>query len=506
MKKVSIAFYCIAVAIMASCGNQQNKKEEIMDEREQYRPQYHFSPKSGWMNDPNGMVYLNGTYHFFFQHNPDSTVWGPMHWGHATSTDLVHWEEQPIALFPDSLGTIFSGSAVVDKDNTAGFGENAIVAIFTHHNDAIEKERTGLHQYQSLAYSTDEGKTWTKYEGNPVLPNPGIWDFRDPKVMWHEASKQWVMTLATKQSVTFYASPNLKEWNRLSEFGEGIGAHGGVWECPDLIELDSDKGKKWVLLVSINPGGPNTGSATQYFIGQFDGTHFKSDHTDTRWIDYGPEDYAGVTFFNTGDRKIFIGWMNNWEYANEIPATTWRGGATIARDLKLKDVDGQLFVVSEPVKELETIYGEAGEEAEVTVTDAYDLTDKVKRFKGQYSLEFELDAAKDFTIHLVNSKQEEVVIGYDAKDNNYYVDRSKSGNTDFKDNFVLKATAPRIAKGKLSLRLLVDVNSVELFADGGLSVLSNLFFPSEVLDGLRIAAPEQLTLKNLKYQGINSIL
>ena len=231
------------------------------------------------MNDPNGMVHSNGVYHLFFQYYPDSTVWGPMHWGHATSKDLIHWEEQPIALYPDSLGCIFSGSAVVDKNNTSGFGKNGkapLVAIFTHHSFEIEKPGKDNFQNQSIAYSSDEGKTWIKYAGNPVVKNPGIRDFRDPQVMWYKPQKKWVMTLATKDRVTFYSSPNLKDRTKESEFSENAGAHGGVWECPDLFTLDDNarlngqvgQGKKiWVLIVSINPGNLNKGSAAQYFLG-----------------------------------------------------------------------------------------------------------------------------------------------------------------------------------------------------------------------------------------------
>ena len=324
--------------------------------KEMYRPQIHFSPQAHWMNDPNGMVYYKGVYHLFFQYYPDSTVWGPMHWGHATSTDLIHWLEQPIALYPDSIGLIFSGSVVVDKNNTSGFGKKGqvpLVAIFTHHNMGGEKQMRNDFQNQSIAYSLDEGKTWIKYTGNPVLKNPGIRDFRDPKVMWYEPQKKWVMTLATKDRVTFYSSPNLKDWTKETEFGETLGAHGGVWECPDLFSLNDDYGKKvWVLTVSINPGGPNKGSATQYFLGDFDGNKFTPISTATRWIDYGTDDYAGVTWSNTGNRKIFLGWMSNWQYATVVPTIKWRSATTFPRDLKLKYVGKEMFLASLPISEL----------------------------------------------------------------------------------------------------------------------------------------------------------
>ena len=238
-----------------------------------FRLRLHFSPAAHWINDPNGMVYVDGVYHLYFQYHPYSSVWGPMHWGHATSKDLISWKEESVALYPDSLGYIFSGSAVLDINNTSGFGKNGkapLVAIFTHHNSKTEKERIDF-QTQSIAYSNDNGFTYTKFSGNPVVKNPGIADFRDPKVIWHAATKKWIMTLATKDCVTFYSSPDLKNWTKESSFGKTAGAHGGVWECPDLIEMEFNEMKKWVLLVSINPGAPNGGSATQYFVGDFDG-------------------------------------------------------------------------------------------------------------------------------------------------------------------------------------------------------------------------------------------
>ncbi|MBD1362394.1 glycoside hydrolase family 32 protein [Mucilaginibacter sp. ZT4R22] len=492
----------LGVMLIAACSTSQKVMQQTTV-AEQYRPQFHFSPKANWMNDPNGMVYLNGTYHLFFQYNPGGTTWGPMHWGHATSSDLIHWTEQPIALYPDSLGTIFSGSAVVDKDNTAGFGKNAIIAIFTHHNQKIEEAKTGLHQYQSIAYSTDEGKTWAKYKGNPVLPNPGIWDFRDPKVQWYEAGKKWLMTLATKDRITFYSSPNLKTWTKESEFGEKLGAHGGVWECPDLISLDYNGTKKWVLLVSINPGGPTSGSATQYFVGNFDGKTFVPDNTSTRWVDYGADDYAGVTFSNTGNRRIFIGWMTNWNYANVVPTKAWRSAMTIPRELKLKDVNGTLHLAAEPVSELAKITGPSASLENVTVNGDYDLSPQVSAFGGKYLLNIELANLEDITLHLSNAKGNEVLVGYDKASNTYYVDRTRSGDVGFEQSFARKTTAPRIAAGEgLSIKLLVDVASAEVFTDDGLSVLTNIFFPQEPLNQLHITSTGPLKLKKITYSGV----
>lgn len=502
-----IRLFCTAGTLIWSMFFQVNPSKAQQNVVEPYRPEFHFSPKKGWMNDPNGMVYFNGKYHLFYQHNPDANVWGPMHWGHAISKDLMHWEEQPIALYPDSLGTIFSGSAVVDQDNTAGFGKNALVAIFTHHNHKIEEAKTGLHQYQSLAYSLDEGKTWTKYRGNPVLPNPGIWDFRDPKVMWHTASKQWVMTLATKQSITFYGSKDLKSWNRLSEFGEGLGAHGGVWECPDLFKLSVNGMTKWVLLVNINPGAPSGGSGTQYFVGQFDGKTFTADHTDTRWVDYGADDYAGITWSNTGDRKIFIGWMNNWDYANLVPTQAWRGATTIPRELTLKPIGQAFYLNSVPVKEFAAITSKAGVLRNVKIKDTYNLSDKVAPFKGKYQLELNTSSQSDFALQFSNSKGDKLIVGYNKASHTFYVDRTQSGIVNFEKSFARKTIAPRIATGdNLALTVILDRASIEVFADGGLSVLTDTFFSNGVLDQVYIQTTQPTTFQKIQYAEIQSTI
>ncbi|WP_033563291.1 glycoside hydrolase family 32 protein [Sphingobacterium sp. SYP-B4668] len=490
----------LILTIFNSCQTAAKKENNL---QEKYRPSYHFSPKKGWMNDPNGMVYLDGTYHLFFQHNPDTTVWGPMHWGHATSTDLIHWEEHPIALFPDSLGTIFSGSAVIDKDNTAGFGKGALVAIFTHHNPKIEEAKTGLHQYQSIAYSLDKGKSWTKYVGNPVLPNPGIWDFRDPKVMWHAGSGQWVMTLATKQSITFYGSKNLKEWTRLSEFGNEVGAHGGVWECPDLLRFETPEGDKWVLLVSINPGGPNTGSATQYFVGDFDGTTFRSDQKDIRWMDYGPDNYAGVTFSNTENRQILMGWMSNWAYANTVPASSWRSGMTIPRTLSLQKVSERWLLVSTPITD-ELGAWDTQEKGGVQVKNGTDDWSKyIGEANGAFELSFALDKVATFDLVLSNGKGDELVLGFDEATNQFFVDRSKAGDANFSPTFIKRTVAPRILDAEtLTYRLLVDRNSVEIFADGGLSNLSSLFFVEQPFDLLMFRSSTTVNVRDLRVKVI----
>ncbi|MGA0557085.1 glycoside hydrolase family 32 protein [Larkinella sp. VNQ87] len=469
---------------------------------EPHRPQYHFSPKAHWMNDPNGLVYHNGTYHLFFQYYPDGMVWGPMHWGHATSQDLVRWQEQPIALYPDNLGYIFSGSAVVDVNNTSGFGKDGkvpLVAIFTHHDAELEKKKSDRFQYQSLAYSLDDGKTWTKYAGNPVLPNPGITDFRDPKVRWYEPQKKWIMTLATKDHITFYSSPDLKSWTRESALGQDFGAHGGVWECPDLLLFQHNGKQVWVLLVSINPGGPNGGSATQYFVGDFDGKIFKPYSTDIKWMDYGTDNYAGVTFANTGNRTILIGWMSNWQYANQVPTSPWRSAMTVARTLGLKEINGSFLLISTPVKELDALNGKPVLLRNLTVKGSQELTAKTGNLNGLFRLDLTASNSTDFAIVLANEKGQELEVGYDKTANQYYIDRSRSGKTDFEKGFGKRHTAPRLTPdAALSLTLLADVASVELFADGGLTVMTDIFFPDQPMNRLFIKSAKGLTVSELK--------
>ncbi|MCS3801600.1 glycoside hydrolase family 32 protein [Niastella sp. OAS944] len=500
------SFFVTAIFISAVLVQTSNAQPLY---REMYRPQVHFSPKEKWMNDPNGMVYHNGVYHLFYQHYPDSTVWGPMHWAHATSRDLVHWQHEPIALYPDSLGYIFSGSAVVDVNNTSGFGKDGkvpMVAIFTHHDPKGEKNGSDVFQNQSIAYSLDEGKTWTKYAGNPVLKNPGIRDFRDPKVSWYEDGKKWIMTLATLDHITFYSSKDLKGWVKESEFGKEAGAHGGVWECPDLFTLDDNGKKVWVLIVNLNPGGPNGGSATQYFLGNFDGKTFTASHADTRWLDYGPDEYAGITWANTGNRKIFLGWMSNWQYANVVPTKTWRNAMTIPRDLKLKHAGDKIIIASQPVPELSAIQSKPIVVQNVNVTRPVDLASKTGKITFPCRLNLALVEVKDLSLAIANDAGEEVVIGYDKKQNQYFIDRSRSGRSDFQKDFASRHIAPRFSdKGKMDLSLVIDVSSVELFADDGSTVMTEIFFPNKPYSKIRLQSTDNAVIKKLEYISFKSI-
>ena len=456
-----------------------------------YRPAFHFTPKQGWMNDPNGMVYLNGQYHLFFQHYPDSTVWGPMHWGHATSIDLVKWKEQPIALYPDSIGMIFSGSAVLDKNNTSGLGRGGIaplVAIFTQHDMPGEKDGRTDFQNQSIAYSLDEGKTWTKYAGNPVLKTPNLKDFRDPKVIWHEPTQKWIMNLAVADHVEFYSSPNLINWTKESEIGKNLFAHGGVWECPDLLQFNVNGKTSWVLLVSMNPGGPNGGSATQYIVGDFDGHAFKPYSTDIKWMDYGPDNYAGVTFSNVGGRNILIGWMSNWNYANVVPTEKWRSAMTVPRELKLIEQNNNanlknFLLVSSPVKEFMNAFTEIISKENV-IPNRIDI----KAIK-----------AMDFEIILSNTSNEKLIIGYHADKKQFFIDRTKAGVSNFNDGFAAVAVAPRLSFAtNMDLSILLDKTSVELFADGGRTVMTALFFPTSPYTKWEIKSKEKRTPDSIK--------
>lgn len=470
----------------------ETASEDSGTEREKHRPAFHFTPPSMWMNDPNGMVFHNGEYHLFYQHYPDSTVWGPMHWGHAVSKDLVHWQHLPIALYPDSLGYIFSGSAVFDKNNTSGLGTKGdppLVAIYTYHSDEIRKTGRKDYQTQGIAWSVDNGRTWTKYAQNPVLKNPGIEDFRDPKVFWHDGTERWIMILAVRDHVEIYGSKDLKQWEKLSEFGKNAGAHGGVWECPDLFPLtvDGQSTQKWVMLMSINPGGIHGGSATQYFIGEFDGRTFLNDNpsSTTLWMDFGKDNYAGVTWANLPDadeRKLFMGWMSNWQYANVVPTENWRSAMTIPRTLHLKEAPEGIRLASVPAKEMNAIRKDTYKIASDVISGNQTLTDVPFNVStSEIILDFTLDGKPvNLGIEMGNSLGDKIVIGFDAQANRFYIDRTNAGRSDFSKDFAGVHYAPRISEGdSLTLRLIFDVASVEVFADGGTVVMTDIFFPDE---------------------------
>ena len=507
-------YFITILFVLTGCSTSSKSPIETTDQSysEMNRPQYHFSPKEKWMNDPNGMVYFDGEYHLFYQHYPDSNVWGPMHWGHAISTDLVNWEHLPIALYPDSLGYIFSGSAVVDWNNTSGFGKNdqpPMVAIFTYHDPIGEKEGSNTFQTQGIAYSTDKGRTWQKYTGNPVIPNPGIRDFRDPKVIWDEQREQWLMVFAANDHIQFYRSDNLKDWQFLSDFGKELGNHEGVWECPDLFPLrleDSNK-DRWILIVSIGSGGPNGGSATQYFIGEFDGKTFSvkedelTQYQEGRalWIDSGRDNYAGVTWSDIPSkdgRRIFLGWMSNWQYAQVVPTTVWRSAMTLPRELNLNRTPIGDRVFSKPVTELTSLRKNkwSAQQIEVKKESTFLPETDFPLSLSEYILTIELGevSSGEVVFEFFNSAGEIYQIGIDIDSNSIFSDRSLSGQTDFSTKFINPDfKAPRRSESNtIDFHLFKDLGSIELFADQGEVVSTNLIFPNQPLDRFRIRSTE----------------
>ncbi len=491
----------LLVLLLFSC--QEKKKENtvaaetVMSDyyTETYRPQFHFTPEEKWMNDPNGMVYHKGVYHLFYQYYPEDIVWGPMHWGHATSKDLVHWEHKPIALFPDEHGLIFSGSAVVDFSNTSGFGtidNPPLVAIFTYHLMDGEKAGRKDFQTQGIAYSLDNGDTWVKYEGNPVIGNDGIKDFRDPKVFWDDENNQWIMSLVAGDHLQLWGSGDLKKWTKLSEFGKDKGAHGGVWECPDLfpLKVEGSDEEKWVLLISINPGAPNGGSGTQYFIGDFDGEKFTTDQTQIKWLDWGTDNYAGVTYNVLpkdyyGDTyendpkqdRIFIGWMSNWAYARDTPTEKWRSAMTVPRKLTLQKVGNDYTLFIYPVENLETII-DRKDKKDITLNGG---AKEVITFDGLNQAEVKFKtSSKNFQLKLSNDLNDEVGLTMIEEDQ-FFLDRTNSGKVKFQKDFANNQGMPveNLPIGEYEVRILIDRSSIEVFINKGQYVMTAQLFPNE---------------------------
>lgn len=650
--------------------------------QEHHRPQYHFTPRANWMNDPNGMVYLDGEYHLFYQYYPDDNVWGPMHWGHAISTDMVNWEHYPVALFPDEHGWIFSGSAVFDKNNTSGLGTKnnpPLIAIYTYHNDKKARAGSKNFQTQGIAYSLDKGRTWTPYENNPVLIGPDIPDFRDPKVSWYEPEQKWVMALAIDDHIGFYSSKNLIDWKFESNFGIDAGTHAGVWECPDLIKMqvEGSNEEKYVLLVSINPGGPNGGSATQYFVGDFNGSEFildekmeqqvskipaefpqghvfadfesnfsgwtvegdafalgpvtgnihgqsgvsnfvgkrlvnsfnKGDATTGEitsqsftidrdfinfyigggqhpgktgiqlminnkvvrsetghnsekldvaswdvsefigqtaqlkivdhvtsgwghinvdqivfsnkpalpvrepaiWLDYGTDNYAGVTWSNVPEsdgRHLFIGWMSNWLYANDVPTDEWRSAMTIPRTLTLNKTDMGFRVFSNPVNELQSLRVESNQRHQDTVTERINLNQLAGIRAAQFELDLTVTAnqAKSFTIEISNDINEKVSLLFNRADNQLVLDRTHAGKSRFHDTFATEQVAPlNGAAESYRIQVFQDASSTELFVNQGEVVMTALVFPNQDLSKIDLIAEGDIELSQWSLHKLASI-
>ncbi len=476
---------------------------------EKHRNQYHFSPPSDWMNDPNGMVYYDGEYHLFYQYYPDGTKWGPMHWGHAVSKDLMHWEHLPLALEPDALGYIFSGSVVVDWKNSSGFGTEEqvpMIAIFTHHHPKRKEVGMGDHEVQSLAYSIDRGRTWTKYADNPVITNTNkLFDFRDPKVFWYEKMERWIMVLAAKDRIHIYCSVDLKNWLFESEWGMQYGERKGVWECPDLFPLPvvGYDEEKWVMLLSINPGGPNGGSGTQYFVGDFDGNKFTLDSSFAsriengkgEWLDFGPDSYAGVTWSDIpkqDGRRLFLAWMSNWLYGEKVPTDIWRSAMTQVKELSLHKLEDQYQLRASFVKELGQIESDlVADIAPRVATENQVLVEGLT--SGLYRLQIEMDCepGTTFGLKLHNEQDEMMVIGFDANTNNYFIDRSKSGLIDCHEDFAKMTFAPiSYEHNTIKWDILVDSASIEVIADDGQLQMSSIYFANAPLSSISLVVGE----------------
>lgn len=463
----------------------------LQQDSQKYRPHLHFAPKEKWMNDPNGLVYFEEEYHLFFQHNPYDNIWGPMHWGHAVSEDMTNWKELDIALYPDEHGTIFSGSAIVDWHNTSGFFDDkpGLVAIFTHH---LEEAGKPVKQSQSLAYSHDNGRTWTKYKKNPVLEHEFKEDFRDPKVFWYEDADQWIMVLATGQTISFYSSQNLINWELESEFGKDIESYNGVWECPDLLKLNVEDSQesKWVLFVSIGDNPEmNTGSQMRYFIGSFNGSEFIPDDDESKVLDFGKDNYAGVSFSNIPEsdgREIYVGWMNNWQYANDLPTEGWKSQMILPRELALRKRNQNYYVVQRPVRELNRHFTKRKEIDDILVSK--DKEKKINIDVSYADINLEIEPSEEtpdhygFVVHHAKNQLSKIIIN--PKSKLLVLDRSESGEIEFSNAFQDNQKIELHEVENLKIRLLIDSSSLELFIDDGLYALTSLVFPDKTCEAI----------------------
>ena len=475
--------------------------------REKYRPAYHHAPLYGWMNDPNGMFYKDGKWHLYYQYNPYGSKWQNMTWGHSTSTDLINWEHLPLAIKPNGLGSVFSGSCAIDTENSAGFGKDAVLAMYTS---------AGVNQMQSLAHSNDNGTTFDIYPGNPVLTLES--EARDPNMFWDPESKLWHLVLAhaLDKEMLFFTSPDMKEWTLTGNFGKGLGAQDGVWECPDLFELPvagTDK-TKWVLICNINPGGPFGGSAIQYFVGDFDGKTFKSDtdangNVPTKWLDHGKDNYALVSWSDAPDnRRTTIGWMSNWQYAADVPTMQFRSANTLPRDLGLFIApDGEIYASSTPSPELTALRGNLVQKVGKASVGSKPQTYKLPEANdGICEILVDIDALKSTSVNmtLANNAGEKVVMTYDVKAHTLSFDRTQSGITDFSENFPAVTVCPtHEVNGSISLRIFVDRSSMEVFDADGKYVMTNLVFPTQPYSTLTIDSKGgSAKIENLKIYSI----
>ncbi len=461
--------------------------------REKFRPAFHHTPVYGWMNDPNGMFYKDGVWHLYYQWNPYGSKWQNMTWGHSSSTDLINWQHHPAAIEPDGLGTVFSGSCAIDKDDTAGFGSDAVIALYTS---------AAASQVQSLAHSNDNGNTFEIYPGNPVITLES--EARDPNMFWNEATGEWNLVLAhaLEHEMLVFTSPDMKQWTLQSAFGKGLGAQDGVWECPDLFELavDGSDQKKWVLICNINPGGPFGGSATQYFIGEFDGKTFTPDrdadgNVPTKWMDYGKDHYATVSWSNAPDnRRTVIGWMSNWQYAAEVPTMQYRSANTLPREIGLfRASDGEIYTSCTPSPEIGALRGNASVKKRSFTAGKKSRTFALPEANGgicEITLEITPKKGVPVNLTLANEAGNKVEMVYNPAESTFSFDRYQSGQTDFSQDFPAITTAPAFTDGgNLRLRIFIDRSSIEVFEQNGRFAMTNLVFPESPYTTLSVNAP-----------------
>ena len=441
-----------------------------------YRPQIHFSPREHWTNDPNGLVFFHGEYHLFYQFNPFGDQWGHMSWGHAVSTDLLHWHEMPVAI-PEKAGEMaFTGSVVVDRGNTTGLcapKTECLVAVYTGYYSAAEKSR----QTQNLAYSRDNGRTWTRYAANPIL-DLHMADFRDPSVSWDEKQGHWLMavSLPMEHKIRFYTSPNLKDWTQQSDFGPA-GDTDGAWECPDLLRIPSENGNGdiWALKVGLNPGAPQGGSGEQYFLGNFDGKRFTatSEPGSHGWTNYGKDDYCAISFngLPKSEMPVLIGWMSNWQYASKLPTSPWRGQMSLPRRLSLLKDNAGFALAQKPV--LAPLRADHGD---MSTTTNGNLSSNLEEAPFELDLQFGRPSEQVFGIRLYTDERHWTEIGFDRPKAEFYIDRAKSG-ANITPDFPTRTTAPLVASRAYDLTLIVDRSSVEAYAQTGTIAMTDLIFP-----------------------------
>lgn len=480
-----LGYLLLMAASCAVCGQ---TRIVLQNQNDEWRPKYHFTPPHNWMNDPNGLVFYQGEYHLFYQYNPLGLTSEHKSWGHAVSTDLVRWQHLPVALKDENGVEIYSGSVVVDVNNTSGLCQNpsaadksCLVAIYTAHTSATEA--------QHLAFSNDRGRTWAKFAGNPVL-DLSAQDFRDPKVFWHAVTKQWVMIVAVpkEKKVHLYGSANLKAWKLLSEFGPA-GVTEGVWECPDLFELPvegSRTNKRWVLVVSTNAGGAAGGSGVQYFVGTFDGVKFTNDNAPATKLplDYGKDLYAAATWSDipsSDGRRILLGWMTNLQYASRQPTVPWRGMLSVPRVLTLRKTSDGLRLQQQPIAELQMLRKKQVSYGSRQVVEGMPLlaSEGVAGDALEIIAEFEIGKAKEFGFVLRAQKEQKTVVGYDVAKKELFIDRSQAGESDFApENFRGRHAVPLSPNGKkIRLQILLDRASVEVFGNEGIVTLTDTIFP-----------------------------